>query len=141
MIKGVTTTVPPSTTNELAAVAAAATMPTPTTTAPPPTTPTPMTTAPPVLVVGDGRCSNATHFVCANGECVSPLARCNQMRDCRDNSDERDCSCVDFLRAQFLTRKICDGVVDCWDYSDENLCGPLPHLSLSLALSLLASIG
>jgi hypothetical protein len=62
-------------------------------------------------------------FRCMNGECVSALARCNQMSDCRDGSDELNCTCSDFLRAQFLSRKICDGIVDCWDYSDENQCG------------------
>jgi len=39
--------------------------------------------------------------------------------------DEQGCSCADYLRAQFLTRKLCDGVVDCWDFTDENSCGEL----------------
>ena len=83
------------------------------------------------------KCGNETQFRCLDGECVSPLARCNQMRDCRDNSDEMNCTCADFLRAQFLTRKICDGVVDCWDYSDENLCGntALPKCFRSIPLT------
>ena len=45
------------------------------------------------------------------------------MKDCEDNSDEVDCRCADYLVSQFLTKKVCDGVVDCWDYSDEKGCG------------------
>jgi hypothetical protein len=34
-----------------------------------------------------------------------------------------NCSCADRLQAQGLGRKLCDGVVDCWDFSDETGCG------------------
>lgn len=74
-----------------------------------------------LILIGCGE----DQFQCHNGECVSVLARCNQMSDCRDGSDELNCTCADFLRAQFLTRKICDGIIDCWDYSDENQCGKI----------------
>lgn len=80
----------------------------------------PVTSFPAELTTTVADCDD--QFRCASGECVSLLARCNQMSDCRDGSDELNCTCSDFLRAQFLSRKICDGIVDCWDYSDENQC-------------------
>ena len=80
-----------------------------------------------VLIIGNS--CGADQFQCSNGECVSGLARCNQMSDCRDGSDELNCTCADFLRAQFLNRKICDGIIDCWDYSDENQCGNFDRIS------------
>ncbi|XP_059480367.1 uncharacterized protein LOC132199566 isoform X2 [Neocloeon triangulifer] len=33
-----------------------------------------------------------------------------------------NCTCADRLQAQGLGRKLCDGVVDCWDFSDETGC-------------------
>lgn len=42
--------------------------------------------------------------------------------DCENGSDEKNCTCADYLRSQFLSRKICDGLIDCWDFSDENNC-------------------
>ncbi|XP_071523261.1 uncharacterized protein [Panulirus ornatus] len=67
-------------------------------------------------------CSNPSQFRCRSGECITEFSRCNLMQDCRDNSDEVNCTCSDFLRSRFLNRKICDGIVDCWDHSDESNC-------------------
>ncbi|XP_065333244.1 serine protease nudel-like isoform X2 [Cloeon dipterum] len=33
-----------------------------------------------------------------------------------------NCSCANRLEAQGLSRKLCDGIVDCWDFSDETSC-------------------
>ena len=68
-------------------------------------------------------CPNQSQFRCGGGECISEFSRCNLVQDCRDNSDEDNCTCADFLRSKFLNRKICDGIVDCWDHSDETNCG------------------
>ncbi|XP_069952632.1 uncharacterized protein [Cherax quadricarinatus] len=67
-------------------------------------------------------CRNPSQFRCGSGECIVEFSRCNLMQDCRDNSDEMNCTCSDFLKSKFLNRKICDGIVDCWDHSDESNC-------------------
>nr|XP_022915185.1 serine protease nudel-like [Onthophagus taurus] len=59
---------------------------------------------------------------CDNGQCLPNTARCNQLIDCENGKDEENCTCADYLRSQLLKGKICDGIVDCWDYSDENEC-------------------
>lgn len=43
--------------------------------------------------------------------------------ECPNSEDEANCTCADFLKAQLLHEKICDGVADCFDYSDETDCG------------------
>ena len=32
-------------------------------------------------------------FRCENGMCVDRSAKCNEIDDCGDNSDEKDCGC------------------------------------------------
>ncbi|XP_030027559.2 uncharacterized protein LOC115445432 isoform X2 [Manduca sexta] len=66
--------------------------------------------------------STNTSFRCANGLCLPLTSRCNRLLDCPGGEDERSCSCADYLRADFAQSKICDGIVDCWDYSDEHKC-------------------
>ena len=38
------------------------------------------------------------------------------------------CTCADRLNAQFLERKICDGIIDCHDSTDEQFCGECPSV-------------
>ncbi|KFM59828.1 SCO-spondin, partial [Stegodyphus mimosarum] len=61
-------------------------------------------------------------MLCDSGECVESNSRCNMRRDCRDNSDEKNCTCTDLLKVLGQSQKICDGVEDCQDRSDEQNC-------------------
>ena len=38
---------------------------------------------------------NATQFNCNNGMCIGMALRCNEVKDCDDNSDELDCNLVE----------------------------------------------
>ncbi|XP_015111459.1 uncharacterized protein LOC107037419 [Diachasma alloeum] len=61
-------------------------------------------------------------FLCNDGKCLPSAGRCNMLGECSNSEDEANCTCADFLRAQQREQKICDGVPDCWDYSDETHC-------------------
>ncbi|KAK7105788.1 sortilin-related receptor-like isoform X2 [Littorina saxatilis] len=76
-------------------------------------------------------------FACNSGQCIPMHSRCdNNPGDCRDNSDEMDCSfscgassfeCYDSRNASRDTRCIwgswqCDGDLDCPNGEDERLC-------------------
>ena len=41
-------------------------------------------------------CDQGGEFTCDDGQCVKMLERCNQVPDCRDESDERKCKLVVF---------------------------------------------
>ncbi|XP_050073199.1 serine protease nudel [Anopheles maculipalpis] len=57
---------------------------------------------------------------CANGRCIDKSSFCDRKNDCGDSTDEpHDCSCYTYLKITD-PGKICDGVRNCWDKSDEN---------------------
>ncbi|ODN01091.1 Enteropeptidase [Orchesella cincta] len=62
---------------------------------------------------------NETFRCVSNGKCIPSYLRCNFIKECEDNSDEEGCLCADFLRANGNSRKLCDGIPDCSDASDE----------------------
>ncbi|CAL8143902.1 unnamed protein product [Orchesella dallaii] len=62
---------------------------------------------------------NDTFRCASNGKCIPAYLRCNFIKECEDNSDEEGCLCADFLRANGNSRKLCDGIPDCADASDE----------------------
>ena len=62
-------------------------------------------------------------FACDDGKCLPIDRRCNMLSECANSEDEANCTCADFLKAQLLHKKICDGTVDCFDYTDESDCG------------------
>ncbi|KAL5263554.1 hypothetical protein ACHWQZ_G008804 [Mnemiopsis leidyi] len=61
-------------------------------------------------------------FPCDNGQCVTLDKVCNNVNDCGDRSDERNCSnlwhCVE-SGEDIVYSAVCDGVVHCRDSSDE----------------------
>ncbi|XP_041377591.1 basement membrane-specific heparan sulfate proteoglycan core protein-like isoform X3 [Gigantopelta aegis] len=69
-----------------------------------------------------------TEFRCDNGQCIDGRARCNEMAECLDGSDENNCPCRDdqFECAQegncISAEKRCDRRYDCADGSDEDDC-------------------
>lgn len=74
-------------------------------------------------------------FRCHSGECVSESARCNGVNECRDNSDEDECTDIWDISRTCSTSQFrcdngqcisvnarCDGRTDCSDSSDEKYC-------------------
>uniref|UniRef100_A0A8C8LYL0 EGF-like domain-containing protein n=1 Tax=Oncorhynchus tshawytscha TaxID=74940 RepID=A0A8C8LYL0_ONCTS len=78
-----------------------------------------------------------TYWRCLNGVCIPASSRCNQIIDCPDASDEKNCSKISCLDYYMLGVKetvfvscnstslcvhpswMCDGANDCGDYADE----------------------
>nr|XP_022919420.1 serine protease nudel-like [Onthophagus taurus] len=57
---------------------------------------------------------------CNNGKCVRKSVYCDRNNDCGDYSDEPDiCNCFNYLNST-QPDKVCDGIVNCEDKSDEN---------------------
>ncbi|XP_015183396.1 PREDICTED: uncharacterized protein LOC107070065 isoform X2 [Polistes dominula] len=79
------------------------------------------TTEYPDLIIYDN-CLGGDGFRCNDNKCLPSSARCNMLGECKNSEDEANCTCADFLKAQLLHQKICDGTPDCWDYSDETDC-------------------
>ncbi|CAN7988240.1 unnamed protein product [Ixodes hexagonus] len=67
-------------------------------------------------------CDYLREIQCKSGECVPQTALCDRKMNCIDGSDERNCSCKDYLKHEKLHHKICDGILDCWDFTDEIYC-------------------
>ncbi|XP_043487916.1 vitellogenin receptor isoform X1 [Polistes fuscatus] len=73
---------------------------------------------------------NNNQFVCRNGECVSHTSRCNSRYDCKDRSDEENCTLItcgsDLFQCHegscISKSQVCNGKYDCPDYSDELNC-------------------
>lgn len=73
------------------------------------------------------------YFQCHDGECIDEELRCNLKFDCRDKSDEHNCSHVQIKKCPpkhftcksgqcINERLVCDGVKDCPDEEDEDNC-------------------
>ncbi|XP_041061030.1 very low-density lipoprotein receptor-like [Carcharodon carcharias] len=77
---------------------------------------------------GDVGC-NENEFLCLNGHCVSAAMMCNGIDDCKDQSDERNCSAAECGPHEFqcsnsavcISRhQLCDGSQDCASGIDES---------------------
>ncbi|XP_069938272.1 basement membrane-specific heparan sulfate proteoglycan core protein isoform X44 [Cherax quadricarinatus] len=76
----------------------------------------------------------SSEFTCRDGSCITISARCNNLIDCPDYSDELECPphmCSppeSFLCSNgycIRADQRCDGTTDCQDTSDEKDCPPL----------------
>lgn len=70
-------------------------------------------------------CDPINEFACANGkQCIPKTDQCNYQINCLDDggSDEINCTCADYLSRFNQKRKLCDGLLDCLDASDELHC-------------------
>ncbi|XP_041361546.1 transmembrane protease serine 2-like [Gigantopelta aegis] len=70
----------------------------------------------------------ATEYQCDGGECIPKRQVCDQVTNCRDQSDEHFCAnCTGFQCSSGLClwdsfRQHCDGIFHCADLSDEKQC-------------------
>ncbi|XP_044017592.1 basement membrane-specific heparan sulfate proteoglycan core protein-like isoform X4 [Aphidius gifuensis] len=73
-------------------------------------------------------CNPNTEMRCGNGKCILLRLKCDNIPDCDDNSDERDCGncAIDEWRCadgECVSKNFrCDGRSDCRDGSDEEAC-------------------
>ncbi|XP_072041829.1 uncharacterized protein [Amphiura filiformis] len=74
-------------------------------------------------------CKNETYFRCDNIRCIAPDLICNEVDDCGDNSDERNCGCFDgyfacpYNGTCIEDIKRCDAIIDCTEsLEDEMYC-------------------
>jgi Low-density lipoprotein receptor domain class A len=76
-------------------------------------------------------------FQCKDGSCIPADQRCNRRYDCRDGSDEQECTASQpqCRQGEFKCstgecineRRKCDKHIDCRDGSDENDCRKLNY--------------
>lgn len=52
--------------------------------------------------------------------------KCDRQIDCEDATDEKECTCKDFLQNSH-SEAICDGNFDCADGTDESNCCKLKY--------------
>ncbi|CAB1328475.1 unnamed protein product, partial [Coregonus sp. 'balchen'] len=80
------------------------------------------------IVMEPGRTCSSGQFSCTNGACIPGEYRCDQLTDCSDGADERDChypECTELRCANgacYNQNQRCDQVLDCRDGSDESNC-------------------